>query len=86
MTDSESGDSSGEDPEGSKVRRVGSWGMMLSRRSQNSWVLDPGGELGLKKASFLVHGQLGHIQDELAFSWQGYFWLARLTSRQGFLA
>lgn len=60
--------------------------MMLSRHSQNSWVLDPGRELGLKKASFLAQGQLGHIQDELAFSWQGYFWLARLTSRQGFLA
>lgn len=33
VTDSESGDSSGEDPEGNKVSFVGSWGAMLSCQS-----------------------------------------------------
>lgn len=83
MTDSESGDSSGEDPEGNKVRLGCDAVLPLSEHSR---MVDPGGGLALKTASFLARGQLGHIQNELAFSWQRCFWFSWLTSRQGLLA
>lgn len=60
MTDSESGDSSGEDPEGSKVR---AWGLMLSGPCVLGgrmflFCVSRWGQIRAQRASYLPHGRL----------------------------
>lgn len=70
MTDSESGDSSGEDPEGSKVRAwdLALWSHSASGRGKICSVFVDR-EKGLERANYLPRGVLGHSLGDFLLAW-----------------